>query len=316
MYDLIGDIHGHADELLLLLGALGYQRGRGVYRHAERKVIFLGDFIDRGPKISQVLDIVRPMIEEEQALAVMGNHELNALAYHTEDVEAPGEYLRRHTAKNERQHRMTIQQLAPATLEASLEWFRTLLLWLDLDGLRVVHACWDERAVATISQATHQQQGGLSAALLQSACTKGKELFAPVEIILKGKEAQLPDGQYFYDKDQHRRAEIRTRWYLAPQGHTYRSYALPSDEFVSDLALDESVLAGATPYPAAAKPVFFGHYWLSADRPEALADNVACLDYSVAKDGFLCGYRWQGEQKLTNDNFVWVKAACRYGPVC
>ena len=69
MYDLIGDIHGHADELVELLEALGYQKAQGVYRHPERKVIFLGDFIDRGPKIRQVLEIVRPMIEEGKALA-------------------------------------------------------------------------------------------------------------------------------------------------------------------------------------------------------------------------------------------------------
>ncbi len=66
------------------------------------------------------------------------------------------------------------------------------------------------------------------------------------------------------------------------------------------------MIEAAAPYPATAKPVFVGHYWLSADRPEPLAGNVACLDYSVAKDGFLCAYRWQGERTLSNENFVWV----------
>jgi predicted MPP superfamily phosphohydrolase len=84
-------IHGHADELVELLENLGYQKAQGLYRHPDRRVIFVGDFIDRGPKIRQVLEIVRAMIEEGKALAVMGNHELNALAYHTEDPEAPGE---------------------------------------------------------------------------------------------------------------------------------------------------------------------------------------------------------------------------------
>jgi hypothetical protein len=59
-----------------------------------------------------------------------------------------------------------------------------------------------------------------------------------------------------------------------------------------------------TSTPTTAKPVFIGHYWLSASKPEILADNVACLDYSVAKGGFLCAYRWQGEQRLSNDHFV------------
>ncbi|MFO1021594.1 MAG: hypothetical protein U0903_12990 [Planctomycetales bacterium] len=49
MYDLIGDVHGYANELVALLEALGYRRTGGVYAHPERKVIFLGDFIDRGP---------------------------------------------------------------------------------------------------------------------------------------------------------------------------------------------------------------------------------------------------------------------------
>jgi len=305
MYDLIGDIHGHADELEQLLQKLGYRKTQGIYRHPERRVIFLGDFIDRGPRIRQVLELVRPMVEEGYARAVMGNHELNALAYHNEDPESPGEFLRRHTPKNEHQHSQTLQQLISEELRSALDWFRTLPLWLELDGLRAVHACWDEQSITQISAAT-QNQFSLTAELLQSACREDKPLYAPVEIILKGKEGKLPTGATFLDKDGHPRTEIRTRWYLPPVGHTYRTYALHSDEIDCDLALEQSVIDSAAPYPATAKPVFLGHYWLSAQHPRILADNVACLDYSVAKGGFLCAYRWQGEQKLQNENFVWA----------
>jgi hypothetical protein len=306
MFDLIGDIHGHAEELVQLLAALGYQQANGVYRHPERKVIFVGDFIDRGPKIRQVLQIVRPMVEAGKALAVMGNHELNALAYHTEDSESRGEYLRRHSPKNEKQHRKTIEQLPANELASYLAWFRTLPMWLDLDGVRVVHACWDEQAITTIAQAL-QEHRGITNALLQSACRKGNPLFGAVEVILKGREGKLPNGASFEDKEGHVRTEVRTRWYLPPAGHTYRTYALQSDEIACDLELERAVVDAAAPYPPSAKPVFVGHYWLSAARPELLADNVACLDYSVAKGGFLCAYRWQGERKLRNENFVWVK---------
>jgi hypothetical protein len=305
MYDLIGDIHGHADELVQLLGLLGYEKAQGSYRHPDRKVIFLGDFIDRGPQIRQVLETVRPMVEAGHALAVMGNHELNALAYHTEDKDAPGEYLRRRILKNVKQHKATLDQLAPHELRSHLEWFRTLPVWLQLDGLRVVHACWDERAMGEIAD-THKGDGGATTEFLHSACRKGKPLFAPVEVILKGNEGKLPDGASFQDKDGHVRTEIRTRWYMAPDGHTYRTYALQSDEIACDLELDQAVIAAAAPYPATAKPVFVGHYWLSAQRPGVLAENVACLDFSVAKAGFLCTYRWNGEQKLSDENFVWV----------
>jgi hypothetical protein len=122
--------------------------------------------------------------------------------------------------------------------------------------------------------------------------------------VLKGKEAKLPDGYSFVDPDGHVRTDIRARWYLPPRGKTYREYALQSDVIPCDEQLEESVIATAAPYPADAKPVFVGHYWLTAPRPELLAENVACLDYSVAKGGFLCAYRWDGERKLTNERFV------------
>ena len=116
MYDLIGDIHGHADELVQLLETLGYEKAQGVYRHPERRVNFLGDFIDRGPQIAKVLAIVRPMVETGAAFTVMGNHEFNALAFHTTKPKNASEYLRPHTEKNVKQHRATLSQLPPAEL--------------------------------------------------------------------------------------------------------------------------------------------------------------------------------------------------------
>ena len=87
MYDLIGDIHGHAGALVELLEHLGYQHSDSGYCHPARKVIFLGDFIDRGEHLAQhkeLLTIVMPMVQNGHALAVMGNHEFNV-----EDVELP-----------------------------------------------------------------------------------------------------------------------------------------------------------------------------------------------------------------------------------
>ncbi len=304
MYDLIGDIHGHADELMQLLQRLGYQKQQGIFRHPERKVVFLGDFIDRGPQIRQVLEIVRPMVEAGAALSVMGNHELNAMAYHTPDPSRPGEFLRRHKPSNVHQHRQTILQLTSDELLSTLKWFRTLPMWLDLEEFRVVHACWDEQAISIVSRAL-EAETELTDSLLRSACRPGNELFDSVEIILKGKEAVLPEGIVLYDKDGHIRTKTRVRWYLSPEGHSYRSYAL-TDKIDCDAQFESSQMDAPAPYPATAKPVFVGHYWMQGERPEILTNNVACLDFSVAKGGFLCAYRWQGEQKLSNENFVWV----------
>ena len=212
MFDLIGDIHGHADELVQLLEAMDYRKHAEVYAHPERKVIFLGDFIDRGPKIREVLQIVRPMVEKGHALAVMGNHELNALAFHTKHPDNPQMYLRERSDKNIRQHCATMTQLDSKAIADALAWFRTLPMWLDLDGLRVVHACWDEQAIGTVGQAL-QEHGGISTCFLVDANRKGSWLldegamihFLPpytVRMFISMSREKSGDSQNFRDRQK------------------------------------------------------------------------------------------------------------------
>ncbi len=77
-FDIIGDVHGCGDELETLLSALGYALDESaVWRHPDgRKVIFVGDLVDRGPRVPDVLRIAMRMVEAETALAVPGNHDL------------------------------------------------------------------------------------------------------------------------------------------------------------------------------------------------------------------------------------------------
>ena len=49
-------------------------------------------------------------------------------------------------------------------------------------------------------------------------------------------------------------------------------------------------------------PVLFGHYWMKGN-PILQKENVCCLDYSIAKDGQLVAYRWDGEMKLNANKF-------------
>jgi len=76
-FDIIGDVHGCFDELHTLLTELGYEINSGYEaRHPEgRKAVFLGDLVDRGPKVPEVLKLVMSMTESGQALAVPGNHD-------------------------------------------------------------------------------------------------------------------------------------------------------------------------------------------------------------------------------------------------
>ncbi len=88
-FDIIGDIHGCFDELEKLLKDLGYKKneiidssGQHEYNivHPEgRKVIFLGDIVDRGPKIKEVLNLVMSMVKSNAAFCVPGNHDIRLL---------------------------------------------------------------------------------------------------------------------------------------------------------------------------------------------------------------------------------------------
>jgi protein phosphatase len=79
-FDIIGDIHGCGDELETLLGVLGYEKDGDNWSHPEkRRVIFLGDLVDRGPRVVGVLAAVMAMCESENALCVPGNHDMKLL---------------------------------------------------------------------------------------------------------------------------------------------------------------------------------------------------------------------------------------------
>jgi protein phosphatase len=77
-FDIIGDVHGCAAELEELLATLGYAPDEhAIWRHPNgRRVIFLGDLVDRGPRVPDVLRIAMAMVEAGTALAVPGNHDL------------------------------------------------------------------------------------------------------------------------------------------------------------------------------------------------------------------------------------------------
>ena len=92
------------------------------------------------------------MLENGFALSVMGNHELNAIAYHTPDKNNDGEFLRPHTQSNYDIHKEFLQAYPDLNERLLLiEKFKKLPLWLELDGIRVIHACWDHDTIKAVN---------------------------------------------------------------------------------------------------------------------------------------------------------------------
>lgn len=299
-YDIIGDIHGHADALERLLQKLGYRRKAGIYRHPnQRRAVFVGDFIDRGPKIRETLHLVKDMCDAGHALAVMGNHEFNAICFHTPHVERGG-FFREHSWKEINQHMATMDQFKHYREEwlDFVEWFKQLPLWLDEPAFRVVHACWDD---AHINLMTREHNAIETEFLtLATDAAVNPPLYNAIQDLLKGKEFPLPHGIQITDKDGAVRNNCRIRWWSLPEERTtYGDLLLGCPDSLKNKALPEMDFDGlANP---SVKPVFFGHYWLSGE-PVVTNPKAICLDYSIARGGRLAAY------SLDKESFTWVGA--------
>jgi len=301
--DFIGDIHGHADQLEALLRQLGYALKNGCYAHPERIALFVGDYIDRGPQIRETLRMVRSMVEGARAIALLGNHEYNAMCFHFPEKE--GGHLRKHKINNILQHYQTLLQFQnrQGEYEDYLDWCKTLPLYYETDDFRAVHACWSARHIETLRKMLIHDR--LNEELIFQSVRKESPLHTAVEETLKGREMTMPDGLHFTDKDGTIRREIRIKWWEDLSSTTYRNSSVESLDSLPDIPLDRSLLAHAEYYHPEEKPVFFGHYWLKG-QPQVYRNNVCCLDFSVAKQGYLAAYRWNGEARLSNNNWVFV----------
>ncbi len=308
-YDIIGDIHGHLAPLEALLTKLGYQRRSGAWQHSTRKAVFVGDFIDRGPNQVAVVQTARAMVDAGNAIAVMGNHELNASAYFHVDPHT-GKPLRRHDDENRKQHGAFLAEVEGTPLHAELiGWFLTLPLWLDLPGLQVVHACWHPSSMRYLSGRLQDRR--LPLELLAEATLEpadgskpapGTTLFGAVEALTKGIEVPLPEGVVFQDHGGRERRHARVPWWKADA--TYRDSLGVDDAARSQLPqtpLPDHAVAGMQ----REKPVLFGHYWMSG-VPTVAGPLATCIDYSIAQKGLLCAYRFDGEPTLETGRLVSV----------
>ncbi|CRZ16233.1 metallophosphoesterase [Mycolicibacterium neworleansense] len=315
-YDIIGDVHGCATQLQALLAELGYQKASNTseYRHPERQAIFVGDLIDRGDEQLQALQIVKDMVEAGSAKIVMGNHEFNALAYDTEWPVGSGQYLRPRSAKNAKQHAAFLAQVTGADRRRYLDWFTTIPLWLDLGGLRVVHACWHPDSIAAVEKHCGSSTPFRDIAHLVAATDKAHPLYQAIETLLKGPEISLVDRDQpeYHDKDGHPRANARIRWWHS-EARTLRDIAEMGGNFTTPTGepypllpeLELSDRDHTYVYPPGV-PVFYGHYWRQrpAQRLHDWTDYTACVDFSAVKGGALTAYRWSGETRIDPANYV------------
>jgi hypothetical protein len=314
-YDLIGDVHGCAITLERLLQKLGYRKIQGVYQHAKRRVIFLGDILDRGPHIREAMLLVHSMVQKGSAHIVLGNHEYNAITYCTKAINPDTdqfEYLRPHTSANARLIAETLEQYAnyPEEWREMLTWLRSIPLFMELgdtkskNAFRVVHACWDHQVIAQ-HKAVYGDGHFDENFLHQSIFNHTPESHA-TQLLTRGVVFPLPEGVRVVTQDGHTRSTFRTKFW-ADKAQTYGDLLFQPDPIPAEIAalpISQDHRETMVRYGQDEPPLFVGHYWLKG-QPKPITNNIACLDYSAVKYGRLVAYRMDGEQQLQPKKFVW-----------
>lgn len=143
-YDIIGDIHGELQALENVLKNLGYD-DEGNHPQ-NRKLIFVGDFVDRGENSVGVIKKVKCLVENNNAKAVIGNHEFNLL--NLQEKDGAGWFFSS-MKENDFKYEPYVK-IKETEKKEIYDFLKTLPLVLHNDKLRIVHAAWDDEMIDAI----------------------------------------------------------------------------------------------------------------------------------------------------------------------
>jgi protein phosphatase len=135
-YDIIGDIHGCYDELVLLLDKLGYVQYKNLFIPPDNRILVsVGDVVDRGPNSSGTFRLIANMVRNNYAKLVLGNHDSKIWRW------AKGNKVKIYVDQEK-----TIDSFRTYKVEAQeiIDFFSTLPYYLLFDNLVVAHAAWKE----------------------------------------------------------------------------------------------------------------------------------------------------------------------------
>ena len=326
--DIIGDVHGEIGALCTLLDRLGYD-DQG--RHPQnRRLVFVGDLVDRGPNSLGVLELLMPMFASGIAFMVAGNHELNLLSkkekHGNKWFYGIGEHL--FTSEDTDDKKLLSHKTFTRCVhteerrEEILSFFQSLPIALEREDLRVAHACWNTNSIEELrtgNQNLIERYNELVAELTEKAPSKinipknetptpeaiaqnqKRDLFLqnnnPIKVITSGLEQEAKKVMFIGGSPR----------YTSRQ-HWWKNYDGP--------------------------PVIFGHYWRrrvdghipednpldmrKAPPPYVFSDYTSyewlnksfCVDYSVgaryaerasqqslgSTGAYLCAFRTHGSQ--------------------
>ncbi len=304
MYDIIGDVHGQATLLKKLLLKLGYKNGENGYFHPERKAVFVGDFINRGHEIRKTIRLIRKMVRNGNAFAILGNHEINAILFDMKDVN--GKPLIKEPRKSYLSLFKTINEYVdrPEQWEKHLRWMRSLPFFLELGNIRFVHACWSGSAVRIIKEKLSEEQDAKNIFREYYKFPKS-ELSKSISVLTKGVDMKMPGDLKVVNNKGVIPLSFRMSWWEEPEGKTFREMSFESKFKLPAYTIPPEILPETFFYSENEPPVFFGHY-CRGRGPHIIKPNICCVDSCVSRTKVLTAYSWRGEKVLKPENLVRV----------
>lgn len=314
----IGDLHAQQEKLTALLDSQGLEASG---KESDTTLVFIGDLIDNSPHSAtdhiDTLNLVKNLVDKQQAFCLLGNHEFNAVGWYLKD--ANGKHLRdRSKVGNQKQHAHFLAQVgADSPLHKEwVEWFMTLPLYINCGDIRAIHACWHEESIERL-EAYLNADRSLKIEHWPNAFNPNHELYELIEILLKGPEVTLPSGCSFHDKNGIERHHIRSAWWKDEYSvETYRDLAVVptgQDDLIPNAKLESS--AKVFNRQSLLFPVVVGHYTLAPTPfPACLSEQVVCVDFNAAKgDSPLVGYHaylpyWDKSSNALIDNSGFVSS--------
>lgn len=144
--DIIGDIHGELTALQALLMHLGYD---SLGRHPKnRKLVFVGDLVDRGPDSHGVVQLVQTLVNQDNAYIVLGNHELNLLI---DDIKDGSGWFFDERFEQDLKFYAPFRRTPLSERKSVKDFLRRQPVVLDRDDIRIVHAAWTPSAITAVS---------------------------------------------------------------------------------------------------------------------------------------------------------------------
>jgi hypothetical protein len=305
MYDIIGDVHGHYTLLKKLLKFLGYEKNSAGYAHPERKAVFVGDFVNRGPEIRQTIRLIRNMTDSGSAFAILGNHEVNTILYH---LKTPDKIpLLQIVSKRSLSVSQTIQEFRnfPEEWKDYRKWLRTLPFYLDFGDIRIVHACWKDENISLLKENLPDRK--IPKSVFRDLVLNSKSpLSQAILQTTRGIYHMLPHDLALYDDHRRLHHFYRMKWWEDPSGKTFQENSFESKFRLPGYTIPPEIAPVGSDYPEEAPPVFFGHYCLG-NGPYPIRKNLCCVDGCVIMSKKLAAYRWNGEKELIPENMVFVR---------